>query len=133
MASAKKTAAKKTAAKSSAKKTAAKKTAATSTAKKTAAKKTAATSTGKKTAAKKTAAKKTAAKSSAKKTAARATSTGGENLIVTSKLREAVRSQDVRMSSDLVEALNAHVHEVLTRAVARAKGNGRGTVRPNDL
>ncbi|HSK24834.1 MAG TPA: hypothetical protein VK906_16740 [Egicoccus sp.] len=104
------------------------------TAKKTAAKKTAA----KKTAAKKTSAKKTAKKTAAKKTAARKTaargsSGGGENLLVTSKLREAIRTHDVRMASDLVEALNVHVHEVLARAVARAKGNGRGTVRPNDL
>ena len=129
MASAKKTAAKKTAAKKTAKKTAAKTTAG----KKTAAKKTGAKETATKTAAKKTGAKKTGAKKTAKKTSARASAGGGENLIVTSKLREAVRSQDVRMSADLVEALNEHVHEVLSKAVDRAKGNGRGTVRPNDL
>jgi len=122
----------KKAAKSTAKKTAAKKTAA----KKTAAKKTAAKKTAKKTAAKKTskktAAKKTAKKTAAKKTAARSAGTS-ENVIVTSKLREAIRSHDVRMASDLVEGLNAHVHELLAKAVARAKGNGRGTVRSNDL
>ncbi|MFA9428672.1 hypothetical protein [Egicoccus sp. AB-alg2] len=113
----------KKAAKSTAKKTAAKKTAA----KKTAAKKTASKKTAKKTAAKKTAGKKTAKKTAASSAGAR------ENVIVTSKLREAVRSHDVRMSSDLVEALNEQVHELLAKAVDRAKGNGRGTVRANDL
>jgi hypothetical protein len=98
-------------------------------AKKSAAKKaTAKKATAKKATAKK-ATKRTAKKATAKKTAA---SSGG-NVVVASKVREAVRSQDIRMSSEFVEALNDEVNDLIVKAVDRAKGNSRGTVRPGDL
>jgi di/tripeptidase len=111
-------------AKKAAKKAPAKK----STAKKSTAKK----ATAKKSTAKK-ATKKSTAKKATKRTAKRTGSASKENVVVASKLREAVKSHDIRMAGDLVEALNDHVHEVIAKAVARAKGNNRGTVRPNDL
>jgi hypothetical protein len=131
MAAAKKATAKKsTAKKSTAKKSTAKK----STAKKSTAKK--ATGAAKKAtgAAKKAtgAAKKATrtAKKATKKAVAAAT---GGNVVVASKVKEAIRGQDVRMSSEFVDALNEHVNEVIARATERAKGNGRSTVRPGDL
>lgn len=71
-------------------------------------------------------------KRTGRSTASNAGGAGG-NVVVASKLRETVRAQDIRMSSDFVEALNEEVHDLVTKAVARAKGNGRGTVRPTDL
>ena len=53
--------------------------------------------------------------------------------MVASKVKEAVKAQEVRMASDFVEALNAEVNETIAKAVARAKNNNRGTVRPQDL
>ena len=55
------------------------------------------------------------------------------NVVVGSKVKEAVKRNGVRCSGDLVEALNTHVQGVLKSAVARAKANKRGTVRPQDL
>lgn len=60
-------------------------------------------------------------------------STNGGSLVVTSKLREALRGHEVRMSGDLPEALNAEILAMLERAVERARENRRGTVRPSDL
>ena len=52
-------------------------------------------------------------------------------LVVKSAVRE--RLKDMRASGDFFEALDKHVAEELTRAVARAKANGRKTLRPEDL
>lgn len=133
MATAKK-AAKKVPAKKVAKK-ATKKTAKKAPAKK-AAKKTAKKAPAKK-AAKKTA--KKATKKTAKKTAKKATkrtavaTASTANVVVSSKVKESVRDGGIRMSSDFPEALNGEVQELITKAIARAKENGRGTVRPGDL
>jgi hypothetical protein len=124
MAAAKKATAKKaTAKKATAKKATAKK----ATAKKATAKK----ATAKKATAKKATAKKATAKKATRK--ATSASSGGGNVVVASKVKEAVKGQEVRMSSEFVEALNQHVNELITRAAGRAKGNGRSTVRPGDL
>jgi hypothetical protein len=113
---------------------AAKKTAKKATAKKAASKKTTKKAT-KKAASKKATAKK-GAKKAAKKSTRKATSkaaAGPAQLVVASKVKDAVKTQDVRMSSDFVEALNSEVDALVARAVARAKDNKRGTVRPQDL
>ena len=55
------------------------------------------------------------------------------NVVVGSKVKEAIKKSGVRCSGDLVDALNSHVHGVLKAAVTRAKANKRGTVRPQDL
>jgi hypothetical protein len=123
MAAAKKATAKKsTAKKSTAKKATAKKSTAKSTAKK-------ATGAAKKA----TGAAKKATRSAKKATKKAVAAATGGNVVVASKVKEAIRGQDVRMSAEFVDALNEHVNEVIARATERAKGNGRSTVRPGDL
>lgn len=55
------------------------------------------------------------------------------NVVVGSKVKEAIKGTGYRCSGDLVDALNAHVHEILKGAVERCASNNRGTVRPHDL
>jgi hypothetical protein len=124
-------AAKKATKKSTSKKSTAKK--ATSTAKKATKK---ATSTAKKATKKASSSAKKATKkasSSAKKATKSASSALSGNVVVASKVKEAIKQQDVRMSSDFVDALNEEVAEMVAKAAERAKGNGRSTVRPGDL
>jgi len=56
-----------------------------------------------------------------------------EPLVVASKVKAYVRSQDMMSSSDAVAALSEQVYKILDGAVARAKANRRSTVRPQDL
>lgn len=56
-----------------------------------------------------------------------------DSIIVQSKLKEAVKGLDLRMDSNLADALNAKVTAMLKDAANRAKQNGRGTLRPHDL
>jgi hypothetical protein len=56
-----------------------------------------------------------------------------EILIVGSKMKDVVKSAGCMSSGDLIEALSDKVHEMLSNATQRAKGNGRSTVRPYDL
>jgi len=56
-----------------------------------------------------------------------------EILIVGSKMKDVVKAAGAMSSGDLIEALSEKVHHLLTNAVARAKDNGRSTVRPYDL
>lgn len=108
-------------------------------AKKTATKKATKKAAAKRAPAKKATAKKAPAKKSSKKTSAKKTTkktTGAAsvgNVIVTSKVKEAVKASDVRMAGDFPEALNAEVQATIDKAIARAKGNDRRTVRPSDL
>ena len=106
-------------------------------AKKSTAKKAAKKSTKKapaKKAAKKSA-KKSTKKAAKKSTAKKATaSSGGDvQLVVASRIKEAARAADIRVSGDFADAFNAEVNEVLQRAITRAKNNNRGTLRPGDL
>jgi len=55
-----------------------------------------------------------------------------EMLIVASKVRAYLKSKGVKMSGDLPEALNKKLHHVLDDAAARAQGNKRSTVKPQD-
>ncbi|MEZ6006232.1 MAG: hypothetical protein R3F05_00485 [Planctomycetota bacterium] len=75
--------------------------------------------------------KKTAKKKAAK--ASRGKKAANLNVVVGSKVKEAIKSHGVRCSGELVEALNGHVLGILSGAVARCKANNRGTVRPQDL
>ncbi len=56
-----------------------------------------------------------------------------EILVVGSKMKDVVKAAGCMSSGDLVEALSERVHSILAEAAARAKGNGRSTVRPYDL
>ncbi len=50
-------------------------------------------------------------------------------------VKSAVRGylKDMRASGDFFKALDKHLAAELTKAVARAKANGRKTLRPEDL
>lgn len=58
--------------------------------------------------------------------------TGGL-LIVQSKVRDLIREKEMRTSDEFITALSEHVKASVERAVARAKENGRSTLRPADL
>jgi len=55
----------------------------------------------------------------------------GKSLVVKSAVRAALKG--MRSSGDFFKALDKHVADELTRAVARAKANGRKTLRPADI
>lgn len=74
------------------------------------------------------------AKTSKKKAAAAAPKAKDrEILTVGSKLKDVVREAGLRSDGELVQAVSEKVHDMLQAAIARAKGNNRGTVRPYDL
>ncbi len=58
---------------------------------------------------------------------------GGEILIIGSKMKDAIRKNGCNVSSDVIDALSARVHEMITEAVNRCKENGRKTVRGYDF
>jgi hypothetical protein len=55
------------------------------------------------------------------------------SLVVASKVRAYISRQECRTSGDFIDALNNRVADLVTDAVARCKGNQRGTVRAGDL
>ncbi|HLD25831.1 MAG TPA: hypothetical protein VJC05_02210 [Candidatus Andersenbacteria bacterium] len=57
----------------------------------------------------------------------------GEVLIVASKVRSYLKSKGVKMSGELVAALNGKVKWMLDEAAKRAQGNKRATVKPQDV
>jgi histone H3/H4 len=52
-------------------------------------------------------------------------------LIVKSAVRSSLKG--MRASGDFFNALDKHIADELAKAVARAKANGRKTLRPEDL
>lgn len=56
-----------------------------------------------------------------------------DSVVVTSKVKEAVKNLELRMSGDVPDALNERILAMLNEAAKRAKENGRGTLRPYDL
>lgn len=62
-----------------------------------------------------------------------------EMVLVQSKVREAIKSKGgagddtVRTSEEFLIALNEHVHDVIEKAIERARGNKRATLKPQDL
>lgn len=57
----------------------------------------------------------------------------GEVLVVASKVRNYLRGKNVKMSGELVEALNKKVKAILDDAASRAQGNKRATVKSQDV
>ena len=57
----------------------------------------------------------------------------GETLIVTSKVKAAISAKECNTGGDAVDGLNAWVHWLIEQATARAKANGRKTVRGHDF
>jgi len=76
------------------------------------------------------AARKKTTKKKAKKTAKKATR---EVLCVGSKVKAYIKSQGMKCSGDLVQALSDQIHNHLDGAISRCQGNKRSTVRPVDL
>ncbi len=58
---------------------------------------------------------------------------GVQMLLVKSKVIAAIKSTGYKTSSDVMDSFNGYVHWVIREAVARAKANGRSTVRHHDL
>lgn len=56
-----------------------------------------------------------------------------EVLLIASKVRAAVKDADCNFASDAIMGLNAYVHWLVNQATARAKENGRKTVRAHDF
>lgn len=56
-----------------------------------------------------------------------------EVLVVASKVRNHLKSKDVKMSGELIGALNTAVKKMLDDAAARCKANKRSTVKPQDV
>ena len=54
-------------------------------------------------------------------------------LVVGSKVKDAVKKNDVNMAGDFVEGLSKEVEALVEKAVARCKANGRKTVRSADI
>lgn len=54
-------------------------------------------------------------------------------MVVASKMKEYGKGSEVRVSGDFVNALNQNVATLVDDAVRRCKGNGRATLRPDDL
>lgn len=54
-------------------------------------------------------------------------------LVVTSKVKAAVKQKDFRTSADFIEALSARVQVMIDEAVAKAKDAKRKTVMSEDL
>lgn len=55
------------------------------------------------------------------------------DLIVKSKVREYAKGKKMSVSSEADDALNKAVAELLDKAVARAQGNGRATIKARDI
>jgi histone H3/H4 len=89
----------------------------------------------KKAAPKKAVAKKAAPKKAAKKTtaAAKKTAPSKEVLFVASKVKAYIKQSDKMTASETLEALNDKIYALLDAAIARTEGNGRKTVKPQDL
>jgi histone H3/H4 len=56
-------------------------------------------------------------------------------LFVKSKVREYIKGQGCNTSGDVIDgdALNNAIIDIIDKAIARAKGNGRKTVQEKDL
>ena len=55
------------------------------------------------------------------------------SLVVTSKVKEIVKQEEMNTASDFPDALDKIVEEAIRKACARAKSNDRKTVRSGDL
>ena len=56
-----------------------------------------------------------------------------DNLIVGSQVKALISEQQMRSDGQLDAAVSEKVREMITQAMARARENGRNTVRPHDL
>lgn len=54
-------------------------------------------------------------------------------VVVASKVREYIKSKNVKVSSELMGALNKKILRLLDDAVVRTQANKRSTVKPQDV
>ncbi len=52
-----------------------------------------------------------------------------ESLVVASKMKACIRGKGMMSPSEAVEVVSEHVYNILDAALARAKANGRSTIR----
>ena len=57
----------------------------------------------------------------------------GESLVVSSKVKEAIKGHGLNTAGDAADGLNKAVSMLVERAAERAKANGRKTVRAVDF
>ncbi len=69
----------------------------------------------------------------AKKSSKKSKKSGGEVLVVTSKVKAALKKGGCNMASDALDGLNSYVHWLIMQATKRASQNGRKTVRKHDF
>lgn len=55
------------------------------------------------------------------------------DLVVTSKLKDAIKGHELRMDSSLPDAVDEKIKKILADGAKRARENGRSTLRPHDL
>ena len=87
----------------------------------------------KKAAKKKVVKKKIIKKKTAKKEIARKKQVKLENLVVVSKVKDYIKAKDMFCSADVVEGLTCAVAQIIDKAAARTKENGRKTIKAIDL
>ena len=74
------------------------------------------------------------AKAKSKKKAPAKRKKAREVLVVGSKVKAEVKAAGLNMAGNAIaDGLNDLVHELIAGAIARAKENGRKTVRPHDF
>ncbi len=56
-----------------------------------------------------------------------------ETIVVVSKVKDYVKTKGLQTSETAIDALSNAVREMLDKAVARAKDNGRQTVKDRDI
>jgi len=56
-----------------------------------------------------------------------------ETLVVVSKVKDFVKEQGLQTSETAVDAISDTVRELLTKAIERAKANGRQTIKDRDI
>ena len=56
-----------------------------------------------------------------------------ESLIVASKVKAYIKSQDMMTSSEALEAISENLYAMLDSAIKRAAANRRSTVKAQDL
>ncbi len=57
----------------------------------------------------------------------------GTQVVLASRIKEVAKKAGLRVAGDFVAAANAAALDLLGAATRRAKGNKRGTLRPQDL
>ena len=56
-----------------------------------------------------------------------------ETLVVVSKVKDYVKAKGFQTSETAVDAISTAVRELLDKAIARAKDNGRQTIKDRDI